>query len=41
MTDMRKSRFTKERIIGLIKQAEAGLAVKDLCRKGGFGDATF
>lgn len=38
---MRKSRFTEEQIIDFIKQAEAGLAVKDLYRKGGFSDATF
>lgn len=38
---MRKSIFTEEQIIGFIKQAEAGLAVKELCRKGGFSDATF
>jgi putative transposase len=41
MTDMRKSRFTAEQIIGFIKQAEAGLPIKDLCRRGGFSDATF
>jgi hypothetical protein len=34
MTDMKKSRFTEEQIIGFIK-AEAGVPIKELCRKGG------
>ena len=38
---MKKSRFPEEQIIGFIKQAEAGLPIKELCRKGGFSDATF
>ena len=38
---MRKSRFTAEQIMGFIKQAEAGLPIKELWRKGGFSDATF
>lgn len=38
---MRKSGYTKKQIIGFIKQAEAGLPIKDLCRTGGFSDATF
>ena len=38
---MKKSRFTEEQIIGFLRQAEAGVAVKELCRKGGFSDATF
>jgi putative transposase len=41
MTDMKKSKYTDEQIIGFLKQAEAGVPVKDLCRKGGFSDATF
>jgi putative transposase len=36
-----KGRFTDEQIIGFLKQAEGGVAVKDLCRKHGFSDATF
>ena len=36
-----KKRFTEEQIIGYLKQAEAGVAVKDLCRKHGFSDAAF
>jgi hypothetical protein len=28
-----KKRFTEEQIIGFLKEAEAGLAVKDLCRR--------
>jgi len=36
-----KRRFTDEQIIGFLKQAEAGVQVKELCRKNGFSDATF
>jgi putative transposase len=41
MTDMKKSRFTEEQIIGFLKQAEAGMPIKELCRTAGFSDATF
>jgi putative transposase len=41
MTDMRTSKYSEEQIIGFLKQVEAGMAVKDVCRKGGFSDATF
>ena len=38
---MRKSKYSEEQIIGFLKQAEAGMPIKELCRKGGFSDATF
>jgi putative transposase len=36
-----KKRFTEEQIIGFLQEAEAGMAVKELCRKHGFSDASF
>ena len=38
---MKKSRYSEEQIIGFLKQAEAGMPIKELCRKGGFSDAAF
>jgi putative transposase len=36
-----KKRFSEEQIIGFLKEAERGIAVKELCRKYGFSDASF
>ena len=38
---MKRSRFTEEQIIGILREHRAGLAAKDLCRKHGVSDATF
>ena len=36
-----KKRFTEEQIIGILKEAEAGMKVGELCRKHGISDATY
>ena len=38
---MRKSRFTEEQIIGMIKEQEAGMPTAEVCRKHGLSQGTF
>ena len=38
---MKRSRFTEEQIIGILKEHQAGLSAADLCRKYGISNATF
>ena len=36
-----KKRFTEEQIMGFLREAEAGVMVRDLCRTHGFSDTSF
>ena len=38
---MKSSRFSEEQIIGILKQAQAGMKIVDLCRTHGISDVTF
>ncbi len=38
---MKSSRFTETQIIAILKEADAGVLVKELCRKHGISDATY
>jgi putative transposase len=37
---MKRSRFSEDQIIGILKEHEAGVSVADLCRKHGVSDAS-
>ena len=36
-----KKRFSEEQIIGFLREADRGMAVKELCRKYGFSEASY
>ena len=36
-----KKRFTEAQIVGFLREADAGVAIKDLCRKHGFSEASY
>jgi putative transposase len=36
-----KKRYTEEQIIGFLREADRGMAVKELCRKHGFSEASY
>lgn len=38
---MKKSRFSKEQIIAILKQQQSGVATADVCREHGISSATF
>ena len=38
---MKSSRFSEEQIIGILKQAQSGMKIVDLCRMHGISDVTF
>ncbi len=36
-----KKRFSEEQIVGILREAEAGVAIKELCRKHGFSESGY
>ncbi len=38
---MKRSKYTEEQIVNILKEADAGIKIPDLCRKYGFSDATY
>jgi putative transposase len=38
---MKRNRYSEEQIVGILKEAEAGMSVAELCRKYGMSDATY
>jgi len=38
---MKRSRYNESQIIGILKEADSGVLVKDICRKYGISDATY
>ena len=36
-----KTRFSEEQTVGILREAEAGVAIKELCRKHGFSEASY